>query len=176
MGTKFTYALALTIAGAVFNLVMYFLGFQTDKMAAGQYFQWIGLIITIAVLWLGIKAVREESPDKSLSYGQGVGAGTLISFYSGLMSAVYTYIHFKFINPSFFDYQAAMMRDKMAAKGMSDTQIEQASTMMQKFSGPGVSACVTPFIVVLFGLIISLILAAILKRAAAPAGAPAATA
>jgi hypothetical protein len=165
MGTKFTYAIALTIGGAVFNLVMYFLGFQTDKMASGQLFQWVGLIITIVILWLGIKAVREESPDKSLTYGQGVGAGTLISVYSGLMSAVYTYIHFKFINPAFFEYQAAMMHEKMVAQGRTDAQIEQAEAMMNKFSGPIVSAIFTPVIVIIFGLIISLVLAAILKRA-----------
>jgi hypothetical protein len=174
MGTKFTYALALTISQAVFNLLMYFFGFQTDKMATGQYLNWLGLVISIVVLWLGIKAVREESPDKSLSYGQGVGAGTLISFYSGLLSAVYTYIHFKFINPDFFEYQAAMTHEKLVAKGLSDAQIENAETMMRKFSGPGIFACMTPIFAVFFGLLISLVLAAILKRASATNNAAAA--
>jgi len=165
----------MTICGAVFNLLMYFLGFQTDKMATGQYLNWLGLIISIVILWLGIKAVREETPDKSLTYGQGVGAGTLISLYSGLMSAVYSYIHFKFINPAFFDYQAEMLRAQWAAKGMSDAQIEQAEAMTRKFSGPIASAIFTPIIVVIIGVLISLVLAAILKRAAAKdGGAPAA--
>ena len=165
MGTKFTYALILTISQTVFSLLMFFLGYQTEKLAAGQYLNnWVPLIINIAVLWLGIKAVREENEGKFLTYGQGVGAGTLISLFSGLMSGVYAYIHFKFVNPNFFDYQAAMLRDKWAAKGMSDAQIEQAENMMRKFSGPGVFAISTPIIVVCIGVIISLILAAILKR------------
>ncbi len=170
MGTKFTYALILTIAGAIFNLLMYFTGFQTEKLAVGQYLNWLMTGISIVILWLGIKAVREETPDKSLSYGQGVGTGVLISLYSGLMSAVYTYVHFKFINPGFFDYQMDLMRQKWTQAGLSDDKIAQAEAMTQKFMGPVSSAILTPIFVVLFGLIISLILAAILKRDK-PAGA-----
>ena len=174
MNTKLTYAVILTVAQAVFSLLMFLLGFQTDKMAAGQNLQWLGLIISIVVLWLGIKAVREESPDKSLSYGQGVGAGTLISLYSGLLSAVYTYIHFKFINTNFFEYQQEFMRSKWAEKGMSEAQMEAAGNMMKKFSGPGITSIMVPIMAVIMGLILSLIIAAILKRAPAADASPAA--
>ena len=164
MGTKFIYAIVLTLCQAVFSLLMFFLGFQTDKLASGQYFQWVPLVISILVLWLALKAVREENEGRYLTYGQGVGAGTLVCFFSGLMSAVYTYIHFKFINPNFTDYQVEFMRGKWAAKGLTDGQMEQAETMMRKFSGPGIYAIATPIMAVLFGLLISLVLAAILKR------------
>lgn len=174
MGTKFTYALYLTVASAVFSLLMFFLGFQTEKLAVGQYLQWFGFVIMFTFLWLGIKAVREESPDKSLSYGQGVGAGTLISLFSGLMSAVYSYIHFKFINPSFFDYQMELVKAKWAEKGLSDTQIEQLETVSRKFSGPGMTAFFTPIAIVIIGLLMALIIAAILKRAAPASEPPAA--
>lgn len=164
MGTKFIYAIALTLSQAVFSLLMYFLGFQTEKMATGQYFQWVPLIITIVVLWLALSAIREENEGHYLTYGQGVGAGTLISFISGLMSAVYTYIHFKFINPNFTDYQIEFMRGKWTEKGMTDSQMEQAETMMRKFSGAGIYAAFTPIIALFFGVLISLVIAAILKR------------
>ena len=120
---------------------------------------------------MGIRAVREESADKSLSYGQGVGAGVLISLYSGLMSGVYSYIHFKFVNPDFFSYQMEMIRAKWTAAGMNSTQIEQAEAMTGKFMGPVITAIATPFMAVFFGLILSLIIAAFLKRPA-PAAVP----
>ena len=172
MNTKFTYALILTIAQAVFNLLMYFTGYQTEKLATGQYLNWLSLPLTIALLWMGIRAVREESADKSFSYGQGVGAGVLISLYSGLMGGVYNYIHFKFVNPEFFAYQLEMIRSKWAASGMSSTQIEQAEAVAGKFMGPVISAIATPFMAVFFGLILSLIIAAILKRSAPSAVPP----
>ena len=35
MSTKFIYALILTVCGAIFNLLMYFTGLQTEKLATG---------------------------------------------------------------------------------------------------------------------------------------------
>lgn len=171
MNTKFTYALILTIAQAVFSLLMYFGGYQTEKMAVGQYLNWLGLPISVTVLWLGIKAVREETADKSLTYGQGVGTGVLISLYSGLMSGAYNFIHFKYIVPEFFDYQFELIRTKWAAAGINETQMEQMGTMTRKFMGPVSTAIITPIMSVIIGLILALILAAILKRPA-PAAVP----
>ncbi len=66
MSTKFTYALALTICGALLNLLLFFTGFQTEKLATGQYFQWLGFVMMFTVLWLGIKAVRDEVRNGTL--------------------------------------------------------------------------------------------------------------
>jgi len=168
MGTKFTYALYMTIAGAVLNLLLYFTGFQTEKLATGQHIQWVGFIIMFALLWLGIKAVREESPGKYLSYGQGLGSGVLISLYSGLMSAVYTFIHFKFVNTDFVDYNMELVRAKWAEAGMGADQMEKAEGITRMFMGPVAMTIMTPIMVVFMGLIMSLIIAAILKRPAPP--------
>lgn len=166
MGTKFTYALILTLTGAGLNLLLYFTGYQTEKLAVGQHIQWLGFVIMAAVLFLGIKAVREESPGQYLSYGKGVGSGVLISLFSGLMSGVYSFIHFKFVNTEFADYQMELVRAKWEAAGMSSTQMEQADGVARMMMGPVVQAIITPIMVVLFGLILSLIIAAILKRPA----------
>ncbi len=168
MGTKSTYAIILTIASAVFNLLLYFTGFQTEKLAVGQHLQWLGFIITIVVLWLGIKAVREESPGKYMSYGKGVGTGTLISLFSGLMSAVYTFIHFKFVNTQFVDFNMELIRAKWEQAGMGADQMEKAEGFTRMFMGPVAMAIMTPIMAVFFGLILSLIIAAILKRPAPP--------
>jgi ABC-type transport system involved in multi-copper enzyme maturation permease subunit len=166
MSTKFLYALTLTICGAVFNLLMYFTGLQTEKLAVGQYVQWFGFVIMFVVLFLGIKAVRDEAPEKGLSYGRGLGSGVLISLYSGLMSSVYSFIHFKFVNTEFADYQIAFIRPKWEAAGLAEAQMDQAEKMTRAMMGPVAQAIMTPIIVVLFGLIMSLIIAAILKRPA----------
>jgi putative Mn2+ efflux pump MntP len=164
MGTKFTYALILSICQAVFSLVLYFTGYQTEKLATGQYLQWLAFIIMIVVLYLGIKAVREEKPGQYLTYGQAVGAGTVISVISGLISGVYAFIHFKFINTSFADYQMEIIRGQWANAGMSEAQMEQAEGFTRMFLGPTIQLITTPIAVTLTGLVISLILAIFLKR------------
>jgi hypothetical protein len=166
MSTKFTYALIMTVCGALFNLLMYFTGFQTEKLASGKYFQWLGLVMIFVVLWLGIKAVRDEAPTKGMSYGRAVGTGTLIAFYSGLMSAIYSFIHFKFINTEFADYQLAIIRQKWEAAGMAEAKMDQAEKFTRAMMSPVAQAIMTPFFVTLIGVLCALIIAAFLKRPA----------
>jgi len=163
MSTKFFYALVLTLATVVFQLLLFFSGFQTEKLAMGQYFQWLGLVIMAVVLWLGIKAACDEKPDRPMTYGQRVGTGVLISLYSGLMGAVYTFIHFTFINTGFADYTIALTREKWAAKGLTQAQMEGAEAITRKMLQPGVQAILGVFFAVLIGLILSLIISALVK-------------
>lgn len=166
MGTKFTYAVILTIVGAAFRLLFYFTGYETEKLAAGQNLQYIGLVGFIVVLVLGIRAVREEDPGKFMSYGRGVGSGVLISLFSGLMSAVYNVIHIKFINTQFADYQIDMLRTKWEQAGMGAKQIEQAEPMARMMMGPVPHAIATVVISVVMGTLVALIASIFLKRPA----------
>ena len=166
MGTKFTYALAMTICGAVMRLLLYFTGYETEKLSVGQNAGWLGLVFMIVILFLGIKAVREESPGKYISYGKAVGAGVLISLFSSLMSGVYNFIHLKFINTQFVDYQMELIKLKWEKAGMSAAQMEQAEGVTRMMMGPVAQGMMTVVMGVIVGLILALILAAILKRPA----------
>jgi hypothetical protein len=163
MSTKFFYALIWTISATVFQLLLFFSGFQTEKLATGQYLHWLGLVIAAVVLWLGIKAVRDERPAQPLGYGQRLSAGVLISLYAGLMSSVYTYFHFQFINVNFADYTIARSREKWAAAGLSGPQMDRAEKFTRTMLGPAVQALMTPVITVLIGLVLSSIIAAFLE-------------
>jgi hypothetical protein len=170
MSTRFFYALVLTLATIVLQLLLFFSGFQTEKLATGQYLQWLGLVIMAVVLWLGIKAVCDEKPDRPMTYGQRVGTGVLISLYSGLMGAVYTFIHFTFINTGFADYTIALTREKWAAKGLTQAQMEGAEAITRKMLQPGVQAILGVLFAVLIGLVLSLIIAALVKPKPQAAG------
>lgn len=171
MSTKFTYALIMTVCQVAVSLVMFFLGFETEKIATGQYFGWLGMVFMIVVLWLGIKAVRDEAPGQALSYGGCVGTGTLIGLYAGLMGGAYRFIHLKFINTSFADYQMEFIRSQWAAKGMSDAQMEQAEGFTRVMMGPVAQGISTPIFVVILSVLIALVLAIFLKRPPAEAAA-----
>lgn len=169
MSTRFFYALVLTISATVFQLLLFFTGLQTENLATGQYVQWLAIAIDAAVLWLGIRAVRDERPGRELTYGQRLGAGVMISLYSGLMSAVYTYLHFKFINVNFAEYTIDMVRAKWAAAGLAESQMAQAERMTRMMLAPGVQALLVPVFTLLIGTVLSLIIAALIEGKAAPA-------
>ena len=79
---------------------------------------------------------------------------------------IYNFIHLKFINTSFTDYQLELIRQRWAEAGMSDTQMEQAEGFTRMMMGPGFTAVMTIVGALVIGLIFSLIIAAILKRPA----------
>ena len=164
MNTAFFYALILALSNIVLSLAGFFLGYQTDKIMQGRWFVILSVVAVIVVLWLGIKAAREEAKDKSLSYGKGVSTGFLITLYASLISTVYGFIHFKYINPNFVDYQIDAAREKWAQAGLSDAQMETAEKGMRLFMSP-VLMSITGFLMsLLLGLVIALILSAFLKR------------
>ena len=164
MSTTLLYALVMAIAQIVVSLISFFIGYQSDKMSSGAWFGIVPLVVSIVILILGIKAVREEQEGKYLSYGKGVGTGVLIAVYSGLIGAVYTYLHFTYVNPNFSDYLIESSRIKWAAAGMQESQMEGAEKFTRMITKPWVQSLFGLLIGVFFSLILSLIISAFLKR------------
>jgi hypothetical protein len=167
MSTRLRYAVFLAASVAGLHLVLYLTGAQTDHLATGHYFMWLAQVFMVGVLWLGIRAVRAESRHQAFTYGQGVGAGVLISLYAGLLSGAYAYFHFKYVNLHFADYQLACLQPQWGASGMSADDMAKAEKLTRLLTTPTAQAVLTPIVNVCFGFLISLVLAAMLKR---PAG------
>ena len=164
MSTTLLYAFVMAIAQIVVNLVGFFLGYQTDKISSGTWFGFVPLVVSIIILALGIKAVREEQEGKYLTYGKGVGTGVLIALYSSLIGAVYTYIHFTYVNPNFADYMIESSRVKWAAAGMTESNMEGAEKFTRTLFKPLIQSLLGLVMGVVFGTILSLIISAFLKR------------
>jgi hypothetical protein len=162
------YGLGLSIAGAVLTLILFFLGYHSDldKFETGQTTTSIlGVVITVIVLILGLRAIREATPDGSLSYGRAVGNGALITLFSGIFSAIFVLIYGLGINPEFHELVRQLQELKMEEQGMDSQQIEAASGMMSFFTGPVFMAMMTLLFSPMMGTVISLILGIFLKRA-----------
>jgi len=95
----------------------------------------------------------------------------LISLVSVIVYAIFNYIYNAFINPGFADIIVQDAMDRMQAKGISGAQLDQAEKFTRYFMTPvpmAVYALIAGFI---SGVLISLVIAAFLKRPA-PAGPP----
>jgi Protein of unknown function (DUF4199) len=168
MKTYLVYGVINAIAAALLNLVLYLTGYQTEKLSTGQYLNYIGLVIFFVVLFLGMREAREAKPDKAISYGGALSAAVMIALFSGLFGAVYTYIHFSFINTDYAQYVADMTRQKLAAKGLAEAQIDAAIKMTSLFMKPVLLAIFGVISWVFIGTIGGLILAIFVKREPAP--------
>jgi len=174
MKTYFIYGLAMAIAGAALAMVLYLLGFHSDpsKLVAAQIIGVCGgLVIGITCITLGTKARREEiPPTEEFGYGRALGAGVMIALFAALFNIVTAYTYAKYINPEFVDVIVQAQMEKLEQKKIPPAQMESVEKMVRKFSGPEVQAASSCLGGILFGTLISLVTAALLKRPAMPPG------
>lgn len=167
MKTHVTYGFILALCNALFALLLFFTGYQTEKLAAGRTIAWLGLVIFIVVLYLGMKAVRDARPGQAISYGGAVGAAVLIALFGGIFGGIYTYIHFTFVNPHFSDYVINAARQQMENAGkLSDAQIDSAMKFTGFFTSAPVQAVSSLIFSPIMGALAGLILAIFVKRPA----------
>jgi len=176
MKTCALYGFISALAGAFLVLILYFLGFHSDpaKLGTAQAIGTIaGLAIVIVVIALGVKARREEVPaEEEFGYGATLRAGVLISLVAAILSAIFTYAYHAFINPGFSNILVQDAVGKMEAKGISGAQLDKIESFDRVIFSPVAMAAIALIMGFIIGVIISLIVAAFLKRPA-PAQPPA---
>jgi hypothetical protein len=159
------YGLVTSVASFLYSVILYFLGFQTEKLEQGAALGWISLLIFIGGLIWAMASARSEAQEegKAFGYGSSFKAGILTSLFIGLTGMVLTFVHFNFIAVDYVDYAIEQQEVKMAEQGMADEQIEQASGFTRTFMQPWVMAVIGFISSLFFGLIFSLILAIFIR-------------
>ena len=113
-----------------------------------------------------VYAMREFKAENSgyMSYGQGLGIGTLIAAISGLLNSTFTMFYTQFIDTNLMKKALETAREDMERRGMSDDQIDAGMQFSEKMMSPGILFAMGIFFSIFIGFIISLIVAAILRR------------
>lgn len=158
-----TYGLLITLASVIFTMTLFMLGYHSENVAMGQKIGWLGIIISIVGLALGMREYRNEAGQGAMSYGRGLGTGLLITLWTALFTSIFNVIYFKFINPGFSEAMVQFQLAEMEAKGMPANTIDQAEGMIRMFMSTPMMVIMGAFMMVFSGLIISLVLAAIFK-------------
>jgi len=124
----------------------------------------ISYIILIVGIIMAYKYFKTHNQG-FMSYGQGLGIGTLMSLIVGLLASIFMYVYVKFVDSEMMNRAMEMQRVEMEKRGMDDAQIEQAMEMADKFTSPELLIVFGTLGFVFFGFIFSLIIAAIMKNA-----------
>lgn len=168
MKTCALYGFIIALADSLLVLALFFLGFHSDpeKLQAAKMIGGLGaLAIGVTFTVLGIKARRSEVPEaEEFGYGRALGAGVQISLIASVLVSAFNYVYGAFINPGFFDIIIQDQLDKMQAKGMSGSQAEQAEKVLRFIMSPGVYSIYMLVVGFIFAVILSLIIAAFLRR------------
>ena len=151
--------------GLILGLISVALGmiWQLAGLAAESWTGWVNLLPLSVVMYLAHKEFK-ESGDGFMSYGQGLGIGTLMSLIAGLIGGAFSYIYISFIDNSVIQQSMDNAYQSWEAQGLNDSQIAQAEKFTEFFLNPSVISIFAILFTVFFGFIVSLIVSAITKN------------
>lgn len=156
--------LILGLALVIYTLLLYFLD-QTFNKSLG----YVSILIIIIGLVLGIKSFRDDARGGIMSYGQGVGAGTVIGLYAGIIGAIFTFLLYEVIDPDLMGKLLTFTEEKLIETGrVPEEMIEQIMEQQKKFMAPWIMSIGSIINYVFFGVVVALIASIFLKKEGTP--------
>ena len=89
------YGLILGGISVVFSILLWVMGQTTNK-----YLGYIGLLFTIGVMYYGTKEYRDKHLGGFMTYGKAFSSNFLIGMYSGIISTIFMFILYKYLDPN----------------------------------------------------------------------------
>lgn len=156
------YGLIYSGINILWNLLLYIT--ELNRSDNAWIFQTLGLVFMIICIIMAINEYKKNEGAGFIDFGTAFKQGLIIAVISGIIGSVYYVLYVNVIDTSFNDYIMQKQVDKMAEMGMAEGDIEKAIGQSAKFQ--------TPFWLMTFGIlgslfvgsIISLIIAAIMKK------------
>lgn len=152
------YGLVVAVVTMVYSTILYVAGLGSNRMLASLTY-----VFMIVAIVLAMKDFREKNGG-FISYGEGLGLGSLTSAVLGLLSSAFTIFYLQFIDSNILTQSMDQMREELERKGMDDAQIESALEVSQKFMSPGIMFVMVILGYLVMGFIFSLIIAAIMRK------------
>ena len=158
-----TNGLILGLIGIVYSLVVYFFDLTLNQVQG-----YLFLVVLLVALYFLVKSYRDHYLHGQMTYGQAVGAGIVIFFYYSIITAIFTYILFAFIDPGLIDKQLAMTEEMLQKRGLPQEAMDAALKVQEKMIKPGIIAPLSILSNMLYGLIMSLIIGIFVKNEGNP--------
>ncbi len=155
------YGLITGVLLIIFSLIMYIM--EVDMQSKINY------LSSIILLVMGIVAAsqwRDKHNDGNLSYGQGLGTGTLVGLYAGIITAIYMFVFFKYIDPAYVDRILEITEQKMYDQNpnMTSSEVEMALDITKRMTSPIIMSLLAVLGNTFWSFILSLIYSIFLKR------------
>jgi hypothetical protein len=155
----------LAMKYGLINGVLAFVLFLIIAMA-GVKQGWLTTAISIAILVvLMVLAHRDfkKTHESMMTYGQGVGSGTLLSVIGTVVASILVFVYIRFINTGYPAAVLKMQRAALEERGLSGAQLDQSMAMVGAMVSP-VGIVVTSLVSgVVVGFIVALIVSAFTK-------------
>lgn len=156
--TALKYGFITGLVGIVYMLILYVTD-TADKLSLTS----VIYIILIGGIYLGMKEYKGINSG-FMSYGQGLGIGSLVSLVFGLLLGLLAWIYTTFIDTEYTGRIMERQRNQLLDSGMSDEQIDKIMASAEAASGPVMAILGSGLLYLIIGFLLSLIISAIVKN------------
>lgn len=120
--------------------------------------------ILIGGIFIAIRQYRDTLNGGYITYGRAVGYGVLVALLAGIISSLFTFVLYQFIDPNLIGKLILESEEKLLASGMPEDQLEMAMEMNRKMFTPTLLSIMGILGQTFMGLVFSLVLAVFLKK------------
>jgi len=161
--SNLTNGIILGLISIVYTLVLYFLDMTFNKTLG-----YIFMIVQIGILFYMLKSYRDTYLHGYMTYGQSLGAGVVIVLYSTILTTIFSYILYKFIDTGLTAKLLAITEEGMVKKGVPQAQIDAGMAVSKKMLTPEFML-ITGFLAsMFFGTIVSLLVSIFTRKEGNP--------
>jgi len=142
--------------------------YNSNNYVGNMLLGYTAQVLALSLVYVGVKNYRDKQNGGVISFGKALQLGLLISLVACTMYVVAWAIDYNFFIPDFMEKYSAHMIKSAQQSGQSaaqiSAQIAQAAQMKEMYKNPFWFALFTYLEIVPTGLIVSLIVALILKK------------
>lgn len=156
-----TSGLILGVVLIVFSLILYITELNENVWVAS-----VSYVLTAVVLYYAITNFRDKEQNGMLSYGKGVGVGTLTGFFASILLAIFTYVYVTYIDPSVIEQAIVKAEESILETNpnISDDDLENGLEMVEMFTSPMMMAVMSIFWYTIVSLVFSLLISIFAKK------------
>ncbi len=161
-----TYALKY---GLILGAISVIIGLMLYSMDMHYQQDWkVGIISMVIMITIIVMAQLQFKKDNGgyISLGEALKIGIGLSLVAGIIGVIYNQILGNVIDPDMMQKAIEYQRQKMEAGGMTQTEIDQAMEMGEKFKGPGMQIAFGLIGSLFLGFVFSLISGLVVKKTA----------
>ncbi|MBN2236780.1 MAG: DUF4199 domain-containing protein [Bacteroidales bacterium] len=155
------YGLIAGILMIALSLILWLTGMMENK-----FLGYISYLILAVAMFMGSVNYRDKFNEGYLSYGEGFKTGFFVTLIAAVLSLIYSYAFFNFIDPDFIGTILAKSEEAIleANPNISDADLERALSMSAKFTSATMLSVFGFIFTIIFGVIISAIVAIFTKK------------
>jgi hypothetical protein len=158
-----TNGLILGLVGIVYSLVIYFMDLTLNKTQG-----YIFMVVLIVLLFFLVRSYRDNYLYGYITFGRAFGSGVVIFLYYSIITAIFIYILYSVIDSGLVAKQLANTEEMLSKRGMAQEALDAAMKFQKKIMKPEIIA---PFSILgnmVYGAIMSLIVAIFVRKEGNP--------